>query len=194
MTTSGLVVTYSDSESLKSLIPSLSKLSAGTEMASYKNAQWHFLLGGGDDITAYIVFDDSKHILGCVLRINLAKVDSNGGQTEKYSNSGFGMMLVRLEAWGQGLARKLLTSAMNDSSGINVLAVCGALGYPLYRKLNFEDVGRVVALRAKLEDTRNSNFEVAKDERVTVTTHSHPIGKEIKNLFIELDKAATSYD
>jgi len=157
-------------------------------MASYKDAQWNFLVGGGGDITAHVVPDDNNNIIGCLLRINLIKAD-NGAKED----SGFGMMLVSPEARGQGLARKLLGSGMRDSSGRNILAICTPLGQAVYRKLDFEDVGRVVGLSAKLEDIMNSKLK-GEEEKVAITTHSHPVDKEIQDLFIEMDKGATGYD
>ena len=41
------------------LTPLLSRLSAGTEMASYCDAQWNFLLGS-DEVTAFVVIDASS--------------------------------------------------------------------------------------------------------------------------------------
>jgi len=109
------------------LIPLLSSLSADTEMASYGNAQWEFLLGS-NEVTTFVVVDDvdttNKQLLGCLLRIdmdtaseitsdnrihNAATTDNRIGSTA----AGFGMMLVSPEARGRGLAKMLLHEAMS---------------------------------------------------------------------------------
>ncbi|OEU14301.1 hypothetical protein FRACYDRAFT_240836 [Fragilariopsis cylindrus CCMP1102] len=128
------------------LTPLLSKLSAGTEMASYGPQQWNFLLGGGD-INAYVVPSESESesdtndignddqnensvsLLGSLLRVELnpssttATTDEDGSTSGTIitgaSAAGFGMMLVSPAARGKGVAKLLLNEAINDDGNDN---------------------------------------------------------------------------
>jgi GNAT superfamily N-acetyltransferase len=110
------------------LIPLLSTLSAGSEMASYGNAQWEFLIGSGE-VTTFVAVDDvdttNTELIGCLLRIDMdaapeiksvnrihndATADNIIGSTA--AAAGFGMMLVSPEARGKGVAKLLLHEAM----------------------------------------------------------------------------------
>jgi len=213
----GDVMKYSDPESLKDLIPSLIKLSEGTEMSSYKEAKWKFLLGGGNDIVAYVLPDtitngddddnSNNNILGCVLRIRLKKAamidDKKLLSSLPKEDSGYGMMLVSPKARGQGYAKKLLRAAMLDGDEDDlaverrhILAVCTKLGQPMYSKLGFETVGKVVAISStKLGNIRESTTKnVEKNETTTTTTYMHPIDPRIQKLVIDMDKDITGYD
>lgn len=119
------------------LIPLLSRLSAGTEMASYGNAQWEFLLGS-DEVTTFVAVDDvdvdvddttNTQLLGCLLRIDMEKLPApeNNDKTihavttaetnpveSTSSAAGFGMMLVSPAARGRGLAKLLLNEAISE--------------------------------------------------------------------------------
>jgi ribosomal protein S18 acetylase RimI-like enzyme len=116
--------------SLTTLTPLLSKLSAGTEMASYGPQQWNFLLGGGD-INAYVVpsesesdspdtsgndNDNSGSLLGSLLRVELnpSSTATTDGSATGASAAGFGMMLVSPAARGKGVAKLLLNEAIDD--------------------------------------------------------------------------------
>jgi len=112
------------------LIPLLSTLSAGTEMAKYGNAQWEFLIRSGE-VTTFVAVDDADttntntELLGCLLRIDMdaapetesvnciqndATTDNRIGST--VTAAGFGMMLVSPEARGKGVAKMLLHEAI----------------------------------------------------------------------------------
>ena len=112
------------------LIPLLSTLSAGTEMAKYGNAQWEFLIRSGE-VTTFVAVDDADttntntELLGCLLRIDMdaapetesvnciqndATADNRIGST--VTAAGFGMMLVSPEARGKGVAKMLLHEAI----------------------------------------------------------------------------------
>jgi GNAT superfamily N-acetyltransferase len=171
-------------------------------MSSYREPQWNFLLGGGQDVTAFVVpeadGDDAEKkergkLLGCVLQINL---DSAGDDNNAGSATGFGMMLVSPAARGQGLARKLLAAAMGDqnSNGRNVLAVCSALGQPVYRKLGFSDASTITALSVSIADVRDAELTPKEKQDVDVTIHHRPFDPSIRDLFIQMDSKATGYD
>jgi len=113
------------------LVPLLSRLSAGTEMASYKNDQWEFLLGSkeittfvaveennnnncNDDVTN--ILDATQPLLGCLLRVDMPVAESNTyAGAGAASAAGFGMMLVSPEARGKGVAKQLLNAAMSQA-------------------------------------------------------------------------------
>ena len=180
------------------LTPLLSRLSAGTEMASYGDAQWNFLLGGGD-VTAFVVPDDEDKdthdkLLGCLLRIelNAPSVSMSASEEDRISSraAGFGMMLVSPDARGKGFAKSLLNEAIsadgttttnntptndtNKSSTLPVrklLAVCSELGQPVYRKLGFSNVGRVTALSTEIAAAREIPLDnECGDDKIRVQT------------------------
>lgn len=112
------------------LIPLLSSLSAGTEMASYGNSQWEFLLGSSE-VTTFVAVDNvddttNTQLLGCLLRIDMDMpskmmldervydVATIENDVFESSAAGFGMMLVSPEARGRGLAKLLLHEAISE--------------------------------------------------------------------------------
>jgi len=216
------------------LIPLLSRLSAGTEMASYGNAQWEFLLGS-NEVTAFVAVEDvdktteQPELLGCLLRIDMKEAPKMALQNCKTvadnidplpsSAAGFGMMLVSPEARGRGLAKLLLHEAMSgederrrksseskkekEVTPRKLLAVCTALGQPVYRKIGFCDVGRVVALKKTIGEAKSITNNALD---VTVETYgsmdrvgsneedSTKIDSAILDLIATMDTKATGWD
>jgi GNAT superfamily N-acetyltransferase len=165
-------------------------------MSSYREPQWNFLLGGGHDVTAFVVPEaagDAEKLMGCVLQKQL---ESTGNDDSAAGATGFGMMLVSPAARGQGLARTLLAAAMGDqnSHGRNVLAVCSELGQPVYRKLGFADAARITALSVAMADVRNAELTPNERQEVDVTIHHRPFDPSIRDLLIQMDSKATGYD
>jgi len=196
-----------------SLTPFLSELSTGTEMASYGNPQWEFLLAGGD-INAYVVpsENDDTNLLGSLLRVELSPAastskDNNGAATTAADAAGFGMMLVSREARGKGVA-KLLNKAIDDdgkqkseSPIRKLLPACSAMGQPVYSKLGFSSVGKVTGLSTEISKARNIRLvEEGTTKCVNVKTFGSMdkdatmIDSKIRNMLIEMDSKATGYD
>jgi len=207
---------------LAGLSPLLARLSAGTEMSSYGEAQWNFLLDGGD-VTAFVAEPDdassdrgndggggARRLDGCLLRIHLHQAgtvgDAGGGV-----DYGFGMMLVSPDARGRGVARSLLDGALSAGPGgcgatsRKMLPVCTAAGQSVYKKLGFRAAGRVTALSTTVEGARNIPLD-AEEARMRVRTYGNtdlhqdttgpapPIDPAMRNLFIAMDAKATGYD
>ena len=201
------VTHVSDPASLRALVPQLCQLSAGTEMGSYKEAQWSFLVAGGGDVTAYTYpsssssndehteegGENSPELLGCVLKVHLSDTDQ-----------GYGMMLVSPKARGQGLARTLLSTAMDKSFGRNILAVCTEMGQPFYRKLGYRDVGTVSFLSASVKECLGMELTSYEKDvmRTTAIYFSNSKSKQeqqgidpsIQQRVFHMDLQATGYD
>merc|ERR1719473_1208859 len=167
------IKTFTKAALTPTLTPFLSRLSAGTEMASYGDAQWNFLLGGGD-VTAFLAYNDKDNddndknlLLGCLLRINL------NSTAKKRRAEGFGMMLVDPQARGKGIAKSLLNQAIfcedeEDASSEDVrklLAVCTKKGQPVYRKLGFSDVGMVTSLTTDIRTLKATTMTTRDDDK-----------------------------
>lgn len=201
------------------LIPLLSRLSAGTEMASYGNAQWEFLLGS-NEVTTFVAVNEKTEqpeLLGCLLRVDMDMASGIALQNCKtVADAGFGMMLVSPKARGRGLAKLLLHEAMSgederrressenskemEERARKLLAVCTTLGQPAYRKIGFSDVGRVVALKATIGDAKSI---AGGSLDITVKTYgsmnrleedSTTIDSEILDLIASMDAKATGWD
>lgn len=189
-------------KALAPLTPLLSRLSSGTEMASYGDAQWNFLLGGGD-VTAFLASEDHNgddNLLGCLLRINL---DGAKGRA-----AGFGMMLVDTKARGKGVAKSLLNEAIfaDDASSEDIrklLAVCTEKGQPVYRKLGFSDVGMVSSLTTDIRTAK----AIPRDNKYGILVKTYgslnksaennkkaKIDPDIQKLLINMDQKATGFD
>ena len=208
------------------LIPLLSRLSAGTEMASYGNAQWEFLLGS-NEVTTFVAADDvdetndQPELLGCLLRVDMdmASEIASPQNCKTVADAGFGMMLVSPKARGRGLAKLLLHEAMSgederrlkllesseetDQRPRKLLAVCTTLGQPVYRKIGFSDVGRVVALKASIGDAKrisNGSLDItvkiygSMDRFGANEEYSNAIDSEILDLIATMDAKATGWD
>ena len=131
-------------------VQSFVDLSRGTEFGMYLEPQWRLLLNL-EEVTAFVAISENRDpagggkagLDGCVLKLQLAK-----------DEIGYGFVLVRRSKRGQGLARKLMETAMSSSTGKcrHVLAVCSALGQPLYRKLGYKEAGRVTYLSCSIGD------------------------------------------
>mmetsp|Transcript_22164 Transcript_22164/g.33696 ORF Transcript_22164/g.33696 Transcript_22164/m.33696 type:complete len:347 (-) Transcript_22164:296-1336(-) len=182
------------------LVSSFVDLSAGTEFQSYKESQWRFLLSG-EDITGYVIHshnegdekggsndDDNDDagvnpkLDGCVLKVHLDD-----------TTIGFGMVLVRPSTRGRGLAKALLNKAFetdNENEERHVLAVCSALGQPVYRKLGFDDVGTVTMLTCSVSDIMQSPWENLNNEHLATTDGKDCTSEQI-NTLINHDAAAT---
>ena len=179
------VVTLKDENEKLALM--LTGLSSKTEMSSYGVEQWNFLLRAGD-VTALVVKDDSTHhILGCVLKVQY------GANVNAY-----GMMLVSPEARGQGLARRLLTKAMqlNDNDGTppqwHILGTCTEMGRPFYEKVGYKRVATVRRMRVALKHLKFPTSTVKYPEnKLNVQVESKPVN--IDGL-LELDYKATGLD
>ncbi|EJK47132.1 hypothetical protein THAOC_34172 [Thalassiosira oceanica] len=129
-------------------LSSFSKLSEGTEMAGYKDPQWKFLLAGSDTEPHALLSSDGL-LDGAVVKVNLDD-----------SNFGLGMVLVDPKHRGKGYAKALIRSAMETKPGKDqrcVLAICTALGQPVYRKLGFQDSGTITSMSSTASDVLNSN-------------------------------------
>jgi len=185
------------------LVASFVDLSSGTEFQSYKESQWRFLLSG-EDIAGYVIHSDPEggekggsnddddddddagvnpKLDGCVLKVHL---DENA--------IGFGMVLVRPSTRGRGLAKALLNKAFQTDNEReeerHVLAVCSALGQPVYRKLGFEDAGIVTMLTCSVSDIMQLSRENFDNEHL-VTTDGKDCTSEQLNTLINHDAAAT---
>eukprot|EP00977_Amphora_coffeiformis_P000784 scaffold162_cov176-Amphora_coffeaeformis.AAC.44 len=169
------------------LATKLTELSSKTEMSSYGTEQWKYLLGAGD-VTALVVKDHiTDRLLGCVLKVQY------GANVNAY-----GMMLVSHEARGQGLARRLLTRAMqmrdNDcpTPELHILGTCTEMGRPFYKKVGYE---RVATVRRMTVCLQHMKFPVSAgkfpDTELSVNTESD--SSHFKN-FLELDHKATGLD
>lgn len=196
---------------LHPLIPSLVDLASGSEMSSYGEPQWSFLLGGAD-IDAFVVPAENEnsesyekeegsnvapaHVLGNVLRVKLSD-----------TVSGYGMVLVDPSQRGKGYARSLIDAAMQKSScsgkdnvkkdvedpGRSILAICTKLGVPVYRKMGFHEVGLVTGLSGPVSSF--SNADLTKDETaVKVNICSSPPNENKRQMFTEMDTKATGYN
>lgn len=188
------------------LVPLLSRLSAGTEMASYGDAQWEFLLRG-NEVTTFVAVDDGNDndsLLGCLLRLDLQPSSQACA-----SSAGFGMMLVAPEARGKGVAKKLLREAMDGNGGDGgtrkVLAVCTALGQPVYRKIGFAEAGRVTALKTTLARARAMDVTTAEkaseiqihgslDRFTDSSSVDFAVDAKIVNALVYLDAQATGWN
>jgi predicted GNAT family N-acyltransferase len=174
---------------LTTLTPLLSKLSAGTEMASYGPQQWNFLLRGGD-INAYVVpsSDDNNDndndqkdnasllLLGSLLRVELnpsftTTTTTTGTSASASASAAFGMMLVSPAARGKGVAKLLLNEAIDDDGTLldelpirKLLPVCTSAGQRVYRKLGFSNVGKVTSLSTEINTARNIPFLLEDDD------------------------------
>lgn len=227
----------------EAIIPSLAKLSMGSEFSSYREPQWRFLLGGGDVSAVFVVVPDDdnnedqhpnsesesknnndkqkndegnnhseqekKEFLGCLLQISLGDNDD-----DSFNNAGYGMMLVDPKARGQGLARKLLNAGIvhnNKVGGRKVLAVCTPKGQGVYRKLGFQDAGRVAMITTTTSSIiATSNAKSGGDKNLVTEESSIHINtytpseqqqcsitndeKKICDIFVDMDKRATGYD
>ena len=98
------------------LIPLLSNLSAGTEMASYGNAQWEFLIGSGE-VTTFVAVDDADttntntntntELLGCLLRIDMdAAPETKSGNRIQNDATADNRIVSSAEAAGFGMSRE----------------------------------------------------------------------------------------
>ncbi|EJK57209.1 hypothetical protein THAOC_22773, partial [Thalassiosira oceanica] len=136
-------------------VQSFVDLSRGTEFGMYLEPQWRLLLNL-DEVTAFVAMSENRDPVsgdtsepvcgsldGCVLKLQLAK-----------DEIGYGFVLVRKSKRGQGLARKLMETAMMSSTRKcrHLLAVCSALGQPLYRKLDYKEAGLVTYLSCSIGD------------------------------------------
>lgn len=194
------------------LLPSLVDLASGSEMSSYREPQWSFLLGG-TDIEAFVVPAENEnagshekeegandvapaHVLGNVLRVKLSD-----------TVSGYGMVLVDPSQRGKGYARSLIDAAMQSAScsnkeeveidatdaGRSVLAICTKLGVPVYRKMGFEEVGLVTGLSGPVPSFCDA--ALAEDETaIKVDICSRPSDENKHRLFAEMDLKATGYN
>lgn len=195
------------------LIPLLSTLSAGTEMASYGNSQWEFLLRS-NEVTTFVALEDNglnvsdgqqSPILGCLLRVD---IDHESGLQEQspaaQASAGFGMMLVAKEARGKGVAKMLLHEAMSSANNVrNLLAVCTEKGQPVYRKIGYSDVGRVTALKNTVGGAKNSLDIRFETNGIWIQTYgsmddessqNDAIDPEILNLIASMDAKATGWN
>ena len=180
------------------LISAFTDLSVGTEFASYKEPHWRFLLSG-EDIAGYVVQsrEDGSCFDGCVLKVNLEN-----------DNIGFGMVLVIPSKRGKGLARALLEKAMqtdateeNDMQAKSnkqgdkryVLAVCSALGQPVYRKLGFKEVGMVTVLTCSIfHILQTPRQRLLENEHMSVTDGKN-LQRDQLELLLKLDAEATGF-
>lgn len=160
------------------IVPSLTNLAASTEMSSYGEEQWKFLLDGGD-VDALVIPqpDDSQDLLGCVLRIRYGP-----------NHMAFGMMLVRKDARGQGLAKKLLSAAMSSDgeSGMKILGTCTELGRPMYEKMGFQRVSTVTKMSISRDRLPTSRGEMS--SKVCIDDAS------LLPQVLDLDRRATGLD
>ena len=134
-------------------VQSFVDLSRGTEFGMYMEPQWRLLLNL--NVTAFVAISENRDLAGgdksepvfdgfdgCVLKLQLAK-----------DEIGYGFVLVRKSKRGQGLARKLMETAMSSTRKCrHLLAVCSALGQPLYRKLDYKEAGQVTYLSCSIGD------------------------------------------
>mmetsp|Transcript_3759 Transcript_3759/g.7712 ORF Transcript_3759/g.7712 Transcript_3759/m.7712 type:complete len:369 (+) Transcript_3759:186-1292(+) len=215
-----------DPQERAGLAQRLAELSSTTEMKAYGVEQWQFLLnaaGGIDNsndndikrhaVTPFVVVtretttttttpnkdqgQAANPILGCVLRIDYGANDF-----------AYGMMLVSPRARGQGLARKLLTAAMEqqpqqqspDSTVRHILGTCTELGRPFYEKVGYQRVATVTRMTAAVEDLKqrlNVDDNANDDIRVSITpsgSSSSSLSSPLWSQFLALDKQATGLD
>lgn len=172
------VLLVSSQQEKQGIAPALAKLAAPTEMSSYGQEQWEFLLNAGT-VQAFVVphAQDQNALLGCVLKIQYG------------IHQAFGMMLVSKEARGQGIAKKLLTAAMDSpaSESMRILGTCTEMGRPMYEKLGFKRVATVTRmsiptdeLQFKIQDSETTNFAINQDTLLPQ--------------LLELDQQATGLD
>ena len=186
----------------------LSNLSSTTEMKSYGIEQWQYLLKAGD-VTPLIITnqeDESNddEVLGCVLRVTY------GSAKEASSVSAYGMMLVSPKGRGQGLARKLLESAMamstsstsssstmampaeEDSGKMHILGTCTEMGRPFYEKVGYQRVSTVTRMTVNLDEMKFAESDITKDGFHIEISKECPY--DLFRQFLALDEEATGLD
>jgi GNAT superfamily N-acetyltransferase len=234
------VHTVSTHHEKEAILPALARLSADTEMNSYAVEQWRFLLCAGN-VEAFVIYrpaaaaaaaaaeaeaeDDktiynsmsmeenvNRSIWGCVLKIPMGRP----------SHFGYGMMLVSREARGQGLARRLLETAMmgnetsisddcygtdgNNLPGLHILGTCTEMGRPMYEKLGFERVSTVRRMVVDIErlsflpkhnaaaaDGASTTYSMWKHRVKIEKTLSQSSSRAWKDI-LDLDRHATGLD
>lgn len=192
------------------LLPSLVDLASGSEMSSYREPQWSFLLVG-TEIEAFVVPAENENagsdekeeeanvapaVLGNVLRVKLSD-----------TVSGYGMVLVDPSQRGKGYARSLIDAAMQSAScsskeeaeidvtdaGRSVLAICTQLGVPVYRKMGFQEVGLVTGLSGPVPSFCDAAL-MEDETAIKVDICSSPPDENKSRLFAEMDLKATGYN
>lgn len=173
----------------------LAELSSNTEMNSYGVEQWEYLLRAGE-VTALTVqeHDNGRRVLGCVLQVQYGR-DVNA----------YGMMLVSPQARGQGLARRLLTSAMqlgqtsddDDDDEFktpkwHILGTCSEMGRPFYEKVGYKRVATVTRMTASFRRLQLPLLTTTDSEnKLMVQIESEPANLD---KLLELDYKATGID
>lgn len=174
------IITLKTKEEKDSVIPSLAKLTAGTEMSTYGIEQWKYLLDA-PNVEALVmpkyIDETSEDLVGCVLRVRYGP------------HSAYGMMLVSKDARGQGLAKKLLNAAMDDNSDLKILGTCTSLGTPMYEKMGFGRVSTVTKLKTTIQKNKNCTPNLSKNYRLVVGVSPNQLQS-----FLELDRSATGLD
>ena len=185
MSTNVSVVT-TDPEKV-AIASALAKLAAPTEFCQYKEEQWKFLLSAGKNVQVLVIRNKTSKqqqenddlLLGCLLRIEYDP-----------DQEAYGMMLVAPQARRQGLAKKLLTTAVNTNSNcsLKILAVCGDMGLPLYQSLGFRRVATVTKMTIPSSKLQSYFQSKQMTDTVFMNHDSHFPS------FLELDQTATGMD
>lgn len=97
-----------------------------------------------------------------------------------------GMVIVSPEMQGQGVGRRLMEAALDALGDRNVRLNSTEEGRPLYTKLGFQPVGRIIQHQGLVDSV--PLIELRPNERV------RPAGKNDRSIVTELDRRASGVD